>query len=338
MYPNAAHHVVGCRTYFHRLGRNVEIRQLFELVIHARQLFLDVLRCIRNSFLDPRDVEKNTAMRTSATFFNLAHDAAGDMVAREQLRRTPGLFVALTISPAFFFVVGGLMAICFRNVIEHEPAAFAVSQNAALTTNAFRHKDSRDARRPDHSRRMELHELHVHQIRTGVICKGLTITRVFPAVAGDLVGAAHSSCGNDDGSGMKKKKAAALPVVAESSDDTICVLEQRDDRALHVNIDPLMYAVILKRSDHFEAGAIADMGETRIPMAAKIPLENVSLASPVEDGAPRLQLANAGRSFFGMEFGHMPVVEVLSSAHRVCEVNSPVVGGIDRAQRCGNAA
>ena len=39
-----------------------------------------------------------------------------------------------------------------------------------------------------------------------------------------------------------------------------------------------------------------------------------------------------------MEFGHMPVVEVLSSAHRVCEVNFPVVGGIDRAQRCGNAA
>src|SRR6266850_7482354 len=99
-----------------------------------------------------------------------------------------------------------------------------------------------------------------------------------------------------------------------------------------------MYAVILKRSDHFQTGAIADVCEARIPVTAKIPLENISLASPVKNGAPRLQFANAGGGFFRVEFGHTPVVEVLSSAHRVCEVNFPIIGGIDCAQRCSNAA
>ena len=37
--------------------------------------------------LDPGDVEEDAAVRAAAAFLDLADDAAGDVVARQQLRR-----------------------------------------------------------------------------------------------------------------------------------------------------------------------------------------------------------------------------------------------------------
>jgi len=45
------------RTDFHRGLGDVEIGELLELVIHARQLALDVLGAVRELRLDPGDVE-----------------------------------------------------------------------------------------------------------------------------------------------------------------------------------------------------------------------------------------------------------------------------------------
>src|SRR5439155_23131196 len=81
MNTNAAHDVVHRGSNFHRSCRDVDIAELLELVIHARQLFLDVFRRIRDFFFDPGDIEKHTAMRTSAAFLDLAHDATGDVVS-----------------------------------------------------------------------------------------------------------------------------------------------------------------------------------------------------------------------------------------------------------------
>ena len=61
---NAAHDVMRSRPNFHRLLGDIDIGELFELVIHARQFLFDVLGRVRDFFLDPRDVEKDAAVRT----------------------------------------------------------------------------------------------------------------------------------------------------------------------------------------------------------------------------------------------------------------------------------
>ena len=88
--------------------------ELLELVVHARQLALDVLRGVRQLLLDPGDVEEDAAVRAAAAGLDLAHDAARDVIARQQLRRTPRVLVALRVAPAFFLVVGGLVLVVAR--------------------------------------------------------------------------------------------------------------------------------------------------------------------------------------------------------------------------------
>src|SRR2546430_6732590 len=233
MNADAAHDVVHRWPNFHRSCRNVDIGELLELVVHTRQLLLNVFRRVWDFFFDPGDVEKYTAMRTSPAFLDLAHDAAGDVVSCQQFGRAARLFITLTISPAFFFVVGRLMAISFRDVIKHESATFAVSQNAALTAYAFGHQDSRNARRPDHSCWMELHELHVHKVGTGVVCQRVPIACIFPTVTCDLVGTADSAGCQNNGLCLKQQKPAALAVITKSSDNTISIFQEGENRALY---------------------------------------------------------------------------------------------------------
>ena len=102
VHADAAHRVMRGRADFHRLLGDVEVRQLHELVIHRGQLLFDVLRRVRDLFLDPRNVEEHAAVRAAATGLHFAVDAAGDVVARQQFRRALGIFVALRVAPAFF--------------------------------------------------------------------------------------------------------------------------------------------------------------------------------------------------------------------------------------------
>jgi hypothetical protein len=55
-----------------------------------------------------------------------------------------------------------------------------------------------------------------------------------------------------------------------------------------VNFHAGVNAVILKSSDHLEAGAIADMGKPGIAMASKIALKNPAINGAIEERAPRL--------------------------------------------------
>ena len=136
----------------------------------------------------------------------------------------------------------------------------------------------------------------------------------------------------------KQLEAAALALVAERADDAVAVLEQRDDRALHVHVDALVDAVILQRADHLEAGAVADVREARIAVAAEVALEDAAVRRAIEDRAPRLELAHAVGRFLRVQLRHAPVVDVLAAAHRVGEVDLPVVAVVDVGQRRGDAA
>ena len=93
---DAAHDVVRGRPDLHRRRRDVDVGQLHELVVHRRQLLPDVLRCVRQLFLDPGDVEVDAAVRASAPLAHLLLDAARHVVTGEQLRRPARRLVALT--------------------------------------------------------------------------------------------------------------------------------------------------------------------------------------------------------------------------------------------------
>src|SRR5206468_1668181 len=85
VHLDPAHHVMSRRTNFHGLLRDVDISQLLELVIHAWQLLFYMLRSVRESFLNPRNVEEYAAVRAPASFSHLSTDAASNVVASQQL-------------------------------------------------------------------------------------------------------------------------------------------------------------------------------------------------------------------------------------------------------------
>src|SRR5262252_1783197 len=76
VHPYAAHDVMRRRSDFHRLLSDVKVGELHKLMIHARQLPLNMFRRVRDFLLDPRNVEKYAAMGRAAAGLNLVHDAA----------------------------------------------------------------------------------------------------------------------------------------------------------------------------------------------------------------------------------------------------------------------
>ena len=210
---------------------------------------------------------------------------------------------------------------------------FAVLQDAAFAANAFGHQNAANARRPDHAGRMELDKFHVDQLGSGVVRKCVAVARAFPAVARDLVRTADAAGRENDSLCLEDAKTSVFAFVGETADDAVAVFEQRHDRDLHIDLDALMDAVVLKRADQFETGAVADVSETWITMAAEISLEYLAVFCPVENGSPGLEFANAVRGLFGVELGHSPVVDVLAAAHRVGKMDLPIVAVIDICHR-----
>ena len=104
-----------------------------------------------------------------------------------------------------------------------------------------------------------------------------------------------------------------------------------------MDFHPGVDAVILKRADHLEAGAVADMGQPGISVSAEVSLQNPAVFGAVEERAPCLEFAHAFRRFFGVQFGHAPVVEILAAAHGVGEMDAPVIAIVDVGQ-CGRDA
>jgi hypothetical protein len=96
-------------------------------------------------------------------------------------------------------------------------------------------------------------------------------------------------------------------------------------------------AVLLQRADHLEAGAVADVREARVAVAAEVALQDAAVLRAVEQRAPLLELEDAVGRLLRVELRHAPVVEHLAAAHGVAEVDLPVVLG-HVAQRRGDAA
>ena len=99
---------------------------------------------------------------------------------------------------------------------------------------------------------------------------------------------------------------------------------------------PLVDAMILQGADQLQSGAVADVREARVAVPAEVALQDAAVGRAVEHRAPGLQLAHARRRFLGVELGHPPVVDVLPAAHRVGEVDLPVVAFVHVGQGGGN--
>jgi hypothetical protein len=79
-------------------------------------------------------------------------------------------------------------------------------------------------------------------------------------------------------------------------------------------------------------------GEARVAVAAEVALEDAPVLRPVEDGAPRLELADAVGGLLRVDLRHAEVVEVLAAPHRVGEVDLPAVAVVHVRERRGDAA
>jgi hypothetical protein len=272
-------------------------------------------------------------VRATASLLDLAADAPRHVVARQQFRRPLRVAVPLAVTPALLGVPGRLVLVGLRDVVEHEALAAGVEQDAPFAAHPLRHQDAAHARRPDHARRVELHELHVDQFSAGVVGQAVAVAGILPAVAGDLVGLADAAGRQHHRPGPEDDEPAMLPVIGHRPRDAVAVLEEPEDRAFHVHFDALVDAVVLEGADHFQAGAVADVSEARVLVSAEVALEDAAVAGAVEDGSPGFQFADAGRRLLGMQLGHAPVVDVLPAAHGVGEVDLPVVAVVHVGQR-----
>ena len=99
-----------------------------------------------------------------------------------------------------------------------------------------------------------------------------------------------------------------------------------------------MHALVLKDADHLEAGAVADVRQPAVRMAAERPLIDAALGRAVEQRAPGLELADPVGSLLGVDLRHAPIVVHFAAAHRIAEMHAPVVFLHHRAKRRRRAA
>src|SRR5580704_19411657 len=114
----------------------------------------------------------------------------------------------------------------------------------------------------------------------------MSVAGVLPTVAGDFVRAANPAGREHDRFRAENFESTALPFVTKCADGAIAVFQDRQDGVLHVDLDAAVHAVVLQRANHFQTGAIPDMCESRVSMAAEIALQNSPILGAIEHRAP----------------------------------------------------
>ena len=134
------------------------------------------------------------------------------------------------------------------------------------------------------------------------------------------------------------EKFARIPAQRKGPGDTALVRKQALHAAFHVDIDLELEGTVLQNADQLEARAIAEMGQPRVPVAARVLLADQSRRRAVEHRAPFFELEDACGRFHGQQADHAPVVEQSPAAHRVAKVGLPCVLGVHIAKRRCDAA
>jgi hypothetical protein len=96
--------------------------------------------------------------------------------------------------------------------------------------------------------------------------------------------------------------------------------------------------MVLQRANHLQAGAVPDMRQAGVAMAAEVSLQDSPILGAIEHRAPGFQFAHALGRFLGMKLSHAPVVHVLPAAHRIGEMHFPIVALIHVRQGRGDSS
>src|SRR5260221_4925659 len=137
---------------------------------------------------------------------------------------------------------------------------------------------------------MNLDEFHFNEFCAGMVGEQNTASCAVQVVHGYSVVPSNPAGRNDDGLRHEYFEKSFFPVVAKSANHLFSIFQQADNGVFLINIDTLMDSVILKRSDHFQTGAVTYVRESRILMPTKISLENSSVVGPVKNGTPGFEL------------------------------------------------
>ena len=96
---------------------------------------------------------------------------------------------------------------------------------------------------------MELHHFGISQLCSCLIRHGDPVTGTLPGVGGDLVHSAPTTGGDDDGPGAKDDESAVFSPVPEGATHSIAVLQEARHRALHIDVNPGVDALVLQGSN-----------------------------------------------------------------------------------------
>src|SRR4029079_9728708 len=99
-----------------------------------------------------------------------------------------------------------------------------------------------------------------------------------------------------------------------------------------------MDAVILQGADHLEAGAVAYVRKPGIFVPAEVALKYPAVFRAVKERAPGFEFTYAIGRFFRVYFSHPRMIQVLAAAHRIREVDAPIVAIIDITHGGRNSA
>src|ERR1051326_5317469 len=96
---------------------------------------------------------------------------------------------------------------------------------------------------------MKLNEFHIDEFRASLISKRVSISGVFPAVAGDFVRPPNPTSREHDCFGTEDLEAPSLTFITKRANHSFSLFQERQNGVLHVDINSLMHAVILQRPD-----------------------------------------------------------------------------------------
>ena len=270
---------------------------------------------------------------------HLGVDGPGHLVPGQQVGRAPVVVVVLVPGVGLFLGLRRLGPEHVGDVVEHEAGALGVAQHAAVAAHALGHEDAAHRQRPHHAGRVELHALHVDHVGPGPDGHGVTVADGLPRVRGVLPRLADRARGEDEGLGGEEHHLAGRAHVAHRArDPALGVGQQAQDLALHEDVGAHGDDLLLQGADQLEAGAVADVGQAGVAVAAEVALGDPAVLGAVEQGAPALQLVDPVGGLLGVDLRHAPVVEHLAAAHGVAEVDLPVVLGPDVAHGGRHAA
>ena len=179
----------------------------------------------------------------------------------------------------------------------------------------------------------------------------MPVAGVLPRVRRHLVGLADAAGGQHHRRRLEEDEVAALAPVAECARNPVAILDQVGDGAFVEDTDARFvvaelglvlllqrHDLLLQCADDLQAGAVADVRETRVGVTAEVALADPAVLGAVEQRTVGLQLPDAVWRFLGVQFGHAPVVQELAATHGVAEVDLPVVLGICVTHRGGATA